>query len=162
VADKVIVLRSARKEVDESSFRIKYAELLNPSQLVAVTHRDGPVLVIAGAGSGKTRTLIYRVARLIDHNDLLGVSADGRYLFSETPSFLQIWEVGLPGSPDDTEMFERLQRGMLAKVEPWVDISRGIGRERVDEDGSIVGRISDEVPQRAQMKRWHELMAAAD
>jgi len=66
VADKVIVLRSARKEVDESSFRIKYAELLNPSQLVAVTHRDGPVLVIAGAGSGKTRTLIYRVARLIE------------------------------------------------------------------------------------------------
>jgi DNA helicase-2/ATP-dependent DNA helicase PcrA len=66
VADKVIVLRSARKEVDERSFRIKYAELLNPSQLAAVTHRDGPILVIAGAGSGKTRTLIYRVARLIE------------------------------------------------------------------------------------------------
>ena len=66
MADKVIVLRSARKEVDERSFRIKYAELLNPSQLAAVTHRDGPILVIAGAGSGKTRTLIYRVARLIE------------------------------------------------------------------------------------------------
>jgi ATP-dependent DNA helicase UvrD/PcrA len=66
VADKVIVLRPARKEVDERSFRIKYAELLNSSQLAAVTHRDGPILVIAGAGSGKTRTLIYRVARLIE------------------------------------------------------------------------------------------------
>jgi len=66
VADKVILLRSARAEVDERSFRIKYAELLNPSQLAAVTHRDGPILVIAGAGSGKTRTLIYRVARLIE------------------------------------------------------------------------------------------------
>jgi len=66
VADKVIVLRSARKQTDESTFRIKYAELLNPSQLAAVTHRDGPILVIAGAGSGKTRTLIYRVARLIE------------------------------------------------------------------------------------------------
>jgi DNA helicase II / ATP-dependent DNA helicase PcrA len=66
VADKVIVLRPARKEVDERSFRIKYAELLNPAQLAAVTHRDGPILVIAGAGSGKTRTLIYRVARLIE------------------------------------------------------------------------------------------------
>jgi DNA helicase-2/ATP-dependent DNA helicase PcrA len=62
----VIVLRPARKEVDERSFRIKYAELLNPAQLAAVTHRDGPILVIAGAGSGKTRTLIYRVARLIE------------------------------------------------------------------------------------------------
>jgi hypothetical protein len=39
VADKVIVLRSARKEVDERSFRIKYAELLNPSQLAAVTSK---------------------------------------------------------------------------------------------------------------------------
>ena len=66
MADKVILLRSARAEVDERSFRIKYAELLNPSQLAAVTHRDGPILVIAGAGSGKTRTLIYRVARLIE------------------------------------------------------------------------------------------------
>ena len=66
MADKVIVLRSARKPVDESSFRIRYAELLNASQLAAVTHRDGPILVVAGAGSGKTRTLIYRVARLIE------------------------------------------------------------------------------------------------
>jgi ATP-dependent DNA helicase UvrD/PcrA len=66
VADKVIVLRPARTEVDDRNFRIKYAELLNPSQLAAVTHRDGPILVIAGAGSGKTRTLIYRVARLIE------------------------------------------------------------------------------------------------
>src|SRR5215472_18788750 len=66
VADKVIVLRSVRKPVDEANFRIKYAELLNASQLAAVTHRDGPILVVAGAGSGKTRTLIYRVARLIE------------------------------------------------------------------------------------------------
>jgi DNA helicase-2/ATP-dependent DNA helicase PcrA len=66
VADKVILLRSARAEPDERAFRIKYAELLNPAQLAAVTHRDGPLLVVAGAGSGKTRTLIYRVARLIE------------------------------------------------------------------------------------------------
>src|ERR1700683_4390605 len=66
VADKVIYLREKpATPADERNFKIKYAELLNPAQLAAVTHRDGPLLVVAGAGSGKTRTLIYRVARLI-------------------------------------------------------------------------------------------------
>ena len=46
--------------------RINYHEVLNPSQLEAVMTLDGPVQVIAGAGSGKTRTLVYRVARLIE------------------------------------------------------------------------------------------------
>src|SRR5690349_22440993 len=39
---------------------------LNPSQLEAVTAPDGPVLVIAGAGTGKTWTLACRVAHLIE------------------------------------------------------------------------------------------------
>ena len=39
---------------------------LNPAQLAAATHGDGPLLVVAGAGSGKTRTLVYRVAHLVE------------------------------------------------------------------------------------------------
>jgi DNA helicase-2/ATP-dependent DNA helicase PcrA len=38
---------------------------LNPSQLEAATHEGGPLLIIAGAGSGKTRTLVHRVAWLV-------------------------------------------------------------------------------------------------
>ncbi|MGO8767086.1 MAG: ATP-dependent helicase [Limisphaerales bacterium] len=45
---------------------IDYARELNPQQLAAVTAAPGPALVIAGAGSGKTRTLIYRVAFLLE------------------------------------------------------------------------------------------------
>jgi DNA helicase-2/ATP-dependent DNA helicase PcrA len=66
VADKVIFLRDPNRESSERVYKIKYADLLNAAQLAAVTHRDGPLLVVAGAGSGKTRTLIYRVARLIE------------------------------------------------------------------------------------------------
>jgi DNA helicase-2/ATP-dependent DNA helicase PcrA len=41
---------------------------LNPEQAKAAAHIDGPIMIIAGAGSGKTRTLTYRIANLMQHN----------------------------------------------------------------------------------------------
>ncbi len=67
VADRIIQLRKLPEApADERNFRLNYREALNPAQFAAATHRNGPILVVAGAGSGKTRTLIYRVARLIE------------------------------------------------------------------------------------------------
>ncbi|MCH2557689.1 MAG: Rieske 2Fe-2S domain-containing protein [Alcanivorax sp.] len=63
------------------------------------------------------------------------------------------------GSPDDAEIFERTQRGLIADQSPWVLLARGRHRERRDEDGSLVACISDEVTQRVQMQEWKRLMS---
>ncbi|MDQ6716743.1 MAG: ATP-dependent helicase [Gemmatimonadota bacterium] len=57
-----------------------FAAELNAEQAKAATHGDGPLLIIAGAGTGKTRTLVYRVAHLIDR----GVAADRILLLTFT------------------------------------------------------------------------------
>jgi len=57
-----------------------FASELNPQQAAAATHADGPLLIIAGAGTGKTRTLVYRVAHLIER----GVAAERILLLTFT------------------------------------------------------------------------------
>ena len=55
-----------RPEKPEKKYKVRYDEELNAEQLEVVMAGEGPMLVIAGAGSGKTRALTYRVSRLIE------------------------------------------------------------------------------------------------
>lgn len=64
------------------------------------------------------------------------------------------------GTADDSEMFERMQRGMQSDIDPWVLLARGAGREKELDDGTLIGHITDEVPQRGMMREWARLMTA--
>jgi len=56
----------AENHSDGSNQKTISRDALNKPQYEAVTHLSGPLLVVAGAGSGKTRTLVYRVAWLLE------------------------------------------------------------------------------------------------
>lgn len=62
---------------------------------------------------------------------------------------------------DDSEMYERTQRGMEANDTDWVFLGRGEHRERRDEDGFLVAHATDEVPSRGIWKHYRALMEDA-
>ena len=61
---------------------------------------------------------------------------------------------------DDTEMYERNQAGLAALSPAWLDISRGVDRESVDEAGRPVGTATDEVGMRGFWAHYRSLMEA--
>ena len=61
---------------------------------------------------------------------------------------------------DDSEMYERNQRGVQALRPEWLVLARGLHRERQDENGHLVGDATDEVPQRAIWQHYQGLMEA--
>jgi len=69
-----------RPRADAPASPRDFSSELNPQQAAAATHGDGPLLIIAGAGTGKTRTLVYRVAHLIER----GVKAERILLLTFT------------------------------------------------------------------------------
>jgi DNA helicase-2/ATP-dependent DNA helicase PcrA len=58
--------RTLARITEAPAVESRIASKLNPAQLAAATHGDGPLLIVAGAGTGKTRTLVHRVAHLIE------------------------------------------------------------------------------------------------
>jgi fatty-acyl-CoA synthase len=59
---------------------------------------------------------------------------------------------------DDSEMYERNQRGVQSRDPEWLVLKRGLHRERLDEDGHLIGDATDEVPQRAIWRHYRSLM----
>jgi fatty-acyl-CoA synthase len=62
---------------------------------------------------------------------------------------------------DDSEMYERNQRGVQALRPEWLILARGTHRERRDDDGFLIGDATDEVPQRGIWRHYRSLMEDA-
>jgi DNA helicase II / ATP-dependent DNA helicase PcrA len=77
---KKSTFREEESPTARKHFLIDYRNQLNPAQYDAVTSVDGPHLIIAGAGTGKTRTITYRVAYLVE----LGVKPESILLLTFT------------------------------------------------------------------------------
>ena len=103
---------------------INFREELNDEQYAAVTAEPGPVLVLAGAGSGKTRTLTYRVAWLLIEKHLL---PDQLLLLTFTNKAAR-------------EMIERVQSLTgLGRTPRWSGTFHSIGVRLLRQYGSHIG-----------------------
>ena len=119
---------------------------LNPAQREAVEHSEGPLLVVAGAGSGKTRVLTTRIARLIEVHEI------------PPQAILAVTFTNKAAG----EMRERV--GRLLGRDPagmWIGTFHGVGARLLRMYGTHVGRtpeytIYDEDDSLAVMKRLME------
>jgi phenylpropionate dioxygenase-like ring-hydroxylating dioxygenase large terminal subunit len=64
------------------------------------------------------------------------------------------------GATDDLEVFERMTAGLQADVDPWILMSRGMGREYTDGTGALAGQVTDELSNRAILHHWQKMMIA--
>ncbi|MBS3786606.1 UvrD-helicase domain-containing protein [Candidatus Bipolaricaulota bacterium] len=94
----------------------KLLEELNPEQISAVTHYKGPILVLSGAGSGKTRVITHRAAYLIDHfgippSDILGLTFTNK------------------AADEMNERLENLLPRQLVDRSPWLGTFHALGAQ---------------------------------
>ena len=119
---------------------------LNDAQREAVMHFEGPILVLAGAGSGKTRVLTARIARLIEHHGV-----DPRHILAVTFT-----------NKAAGEMRERVARLLGAEPEGmWAGTFHAIGARLLRREAPLVGRtasftIYDEDDSLALVRRMME------
>ena len=121
---------------------------LNPQQLEAVTHGTGPQLVLAGAGSGKTRVITYRVAWLVRE---VGVPADAVVAVTFTNKAAgEMHErierlLGITPLPTFVGTFHRFALGLLRRWGPRIGVPSGfVIFDRDDQISAVKKALQEE------------------
>jgi len=128
-------------------------EELNPEQVDAVTHYKGPIMVLAGAGSGKTRVITHRVAYLIDHYGVEPTSVLGLTFTNKA-------------ADEMNERLESLLPRQLEGTSPWLGTFHALGaqllRELIEELDRGYDRYFTIYDQSDQKKAIKETMVDLD
>jgi DNA helicase II / ATP-dependent DNA helicase PcrA len=153
--------------------RIDYEAELNPEQYDAVTFTEGPLLIIAGAGSGKTRVITYRMAYMLDQgiaqHSILALtftnkaaremadrvrSITGKRLRDLTVSTFHAFgvkilrkEIGVLGYRDNFSIYDEADRNQLIK-----DCARELGFRMDAFDAYKVGALFSQI--RSEQRPW--------
>jgi len=128
----------------EKTELIDYRKDLNPEQFRAVTAGEGPILVIAGAGSGKTRTLTYRVAYLVES----GIRPENILLATFTNKAAKEMTlrveslIGLEMGRLWAGTFHHIAHIILRRSAPHICLERGFGIMDEEDAAHLIGTIS--------------------
>jgi nitrite reductase/ring-hydroxylating ferredoxin subunit len=143
----------------------------------ALERRDGPELARRRMLEGPAHVLIFPNLFVGETNIAIvePVSVE-ECVHWHTPMFLKgapelnsrllrMAEAGMgPGSflmPDDLIIAARNQLGLHARTAPWLELGRGLNRERVDADGRTVSHVTDETTNRALWRHYRTVMTEA-
>ncbi|UQZ88651.1 ATP-dependent helicase [Deltaproteobacteria bacterium Smac51] len=135
---------------------LELASRLNPSQLAAATYEGGPLLIVAGAGSGKTRTLVHRVAYLVDK----GIPPQAILLLTFTRKAAQEMLgrasaiVGRRAAQVSGGTFHSLANLLLRSQAHLLGYPPGFSIMDQDDAESLVARIRNDFPEVKRHKRF--------
>jgi len=151
-------------KIRHKDFQVRYESALNSSQLEAVTHTEGPLLVIAGAGSGKTRALTYRAAYLVEK----GISPAAILLLTFTRKASQEMLRRAAQLLDDRcekiagGTFHSFANGMLRKYASHIGLDPGFGiLDRTDSE-NLIGMLKKEMQPATQQRSFPRKKTLAD
>ena len=140
----------------EEKGRLDLESRLNPSQFAAATYEGGPLLIVAGAGSGKTRTLVHRVAYLVDR----GIPPQAILLLTFTRKAAQQMLgratalVGSRAAQVSGGTFHGLANSLIRPYAHLLGYPAGFSIMDQDDAESLISRIRGEHPEAKKHKRF--------